>query len=113
MLGVGTSALGNLQDQGSTLFDSGFGDALDDFHVVYVESADGVAAFVSLLEHLFGINECHFLIRFSGEWILLSAFSFAGRKRIILRQLQPDVLPYYCTPKCKINQEFFITLMLF
>ena len=47
MLGVGTSALGNLQDQGSTLFDSGLSDALDDLHVVDVESADGVAAVVA------------------------------------------------------------------
>ena len=48
---VGASTLGDLQDNGSVLFLAGFGDALNDFHVVDVESADGVAAVVSLLEH--------------------------------------------------------------
>ena len=59
MLGIGARALGDLKDQRSMLFDGSLGDALDDFHVVYVESADGVAAVVGLLEHLFGSYDCH------------------------------------------------------
>ena len=59
VLGIGASALGNLQDQRRALFDGGLGDALDDLHVVHVESADGVAAIVSLLEHLGGSNKSH------------------------------------------------------
>ena len=41
------------------LYLGGLGDALDDFHVVYVESADGVAAFIGLLEHFLGIHDRH------------------------------------------------------
>ncbi len=59
MLGIGARALGDLKDQRSMLLNSSLGDALDDFHVVYVESADGVAAVVGLLEHLFGSYDCH------------------------------------------------------
>ena len=51
VVGIGAGALGNLQNDRSVLFLAGFGDALNDFHVVDVESADGVAAVVSLLEH--------------------------------------------------------------
>ena len=56
---VGASTLGDLQDNGSVLFLAGFGDALNDFHVVDVESADGVAAVVSLLEHFGRSNQRH------------------------------------------------------
>ena len=59
MLGILAGAGGNLKNQGSLLFDGGFGDALDDFHVVYVESADGVAAFIGLLEHFLGSYDRH------------------------------------------------------
>ena len=52
VVGIGAGALGDLQDNGSLLLAAGLGDALNDFHVVDVESADGVAAVVSLLEHL-------------------------------------------------------------
>ena len=51
VVGVGTRALGDLKDDRSVLFLAGFGDTLNDLHVVDVESADGVAAVVSLLEH--------------------------------------------------------------
>ena len=51
--------LGNLQDQRSADFLSGLSDALNDLHVVNVESADGVAAVISLLKHLSSSYECH------------------------------------------------------
>ena len=47
VVGIGTSTLGNLQNHGSIDFHGGFGDALNDFHVVDVESADGITAIVS------------------------------------------------------------------
>ena len=52
VVGICAGALGNLQDDGSLLLLAGLGDALDDLHVVYVESANGVAAVVCLLKHL-------------------------------------------------------------
>ena len=51
VLGILAGTGGNLKDQGSLLFDGGLGDALDDLHVVHVESADGVAAGVRFFEH--------------------------------------------------------------
>ena len=51
VVGVGAGALGHLQNHGSLLLAAGLGDALNDFHVVDIESADGVTAVVGLLEH--------------------------------------------------------------
>ena len=59
VVGVGTSALGNLQDDGRLQLAGSFGDALNDLHVVDVESADGVAAVVGLLEHFGCCYESH------------------------------------------------------
>ena len=59
VVGVGAGTLGNLQDNRSLLLLAGLGDGLDDLHVVDVESADGVAAVVSLLKHLSSINQRH------------------------------------------------------
>jgi hypothetical protein len=44
-------ALGDLQDQRSPQILRGFGDALDDLHIVDVERADGVSARIRLFEH--------------------------------------------------------------
>ena len=51
--------LGHLQDHGSGFLTAGFTDGLDGLHIVKVERADGIAATVRLLEHLFGSYECH------------------------------------------------------
>ena len=48
---IGAGALGDLEDDRGLLLGAGFGDALDDFHIVDIERADGVAAVVGLLEH--------------------------------------------------------------
>ena len=56
---VSTRALGNLKDDRSLFFLTGLGDALHDLHVVDVESADGVAAVVSLLEHFGSSYQSH------------------------------------------------------
>ena len=47
---------GCLEDDRGLQFSSCFRDTLDDLHVVDVESADGVAALVSFLEHFFRSN---------------------------------------------------------
>ncbi len=56
---VGAGTLGNLEDNGSVLFLAGLSDALNDFHVVDVESTDGVAAVISFLEHFGRSNQRH------------------------------------------------------
>ena len=63
VVGVGAGALGHLQDQGGVDLLGSLGDALDDLHVVDVESADGVAAVIGFLEHL---GSCY-----KGHWNLL------------------------------------------
>ncbi len=60
VVGIGARALGHLQDNRSLLLAAGFGDGLNDFHVVHVESADSVAAVISLLEHFGSSNKSHF-----------------------------------------------------
>ena len=52
VVGVGPGALGDLEDHRGLLLAAGLGDALDDLHVVDVESADGIAAGISFLKHL-------------------------------------------------------------
>ena len=47
-------ACGNLKNQRGLELCSCLGDTLNDFHVVYVESTNSVAALVSLLKHFFG-----------------------------------------------------------
>ena len=59
VIGIGAGAAGNLKDQGGAEVLSGLGDALDDLHVVDVESTDGVAAVIGLLEHFFRGYEWH------------------------------------------------------
>ena len=59
MVGIGPGALGHLEDQGSFQLLGGLGDALDDFHVVDVEGADGVPSVVGFFEHFGGGNQCH------------------------------------------------------
>ncbi len=54
VVGVGAGALADLEDQRRVLFPGGLGDALDDLHVVHVESADGVAAVIGFFKHLGG-----------------------------------------------------------
>ena len=58
-VGIGAGTLGNLQDHRGVQLFAGLGDALNDLHIVDVESADGVAALVGLLEHLGRSNQRH------------------------------------------------------
>ena len=53
-----------LKDNGRMIFRARFRDSLDYFHVVYVESAYGISAFVSLFKHFFCCNYCHFYSSF-------------------------------------------------
>ena len=53
---VGAGTLGNLEDNGSVLFLAGLSDALNDFHVVYVERTNCITAMISLFKHLSGCN---------------------------------------------------------
>ena len=48
---ISARALGYLQHNRSLLILASLGDTLDDFHVVYVESADCIAAVVCFLKH--------------------------------------------------------------
>ena len=67
---VSAGTLGNLQDYGSVLLAASLGNALNDLHVVDVESAHSVATVVSLLEHLGSSNKSHvdsILSHFHGE----------------------------------------------
>ena len=50
---ISARALGYLQDDGALQLPCRFGDALNDFHIVDVERADGVSPVISFLEHLF------------------------------------------------------------
>ena len=50
-VGVFSGACGNLQDNGRLAFVRRFDDGLDHFHVVDVESADGITAGIRLFEH--------------------------------------------------------------
>ena len=52
-------ACGNLKNKRSFFFSCCFGDTLDNFHVIYVESADCIAAFISFCEHFFCSYERH------------------------------------------------------
>ena len=59
VVGIGPGALGDLENQrGIDLF-SGLRNSLNDFHVVDVEGADGVAAIVGFLEHFGSSNQWH------------------------------------------------------
>lgn len=53
---ISARALGNLQNNRGFLLLAGLGDALNNFHVVHVESADSVAAVIGLLKHLSSSN---------------------------------------------------------
>ena len=64
VVSVGASALGNLQDNRSLFFLTSLGNSLNDFHVVHIESANCVAAVVSLLEHLGSCNKSHNICSF-------------------------------------------------
>ena len=76
VVGVGAGTLGNLQNNGSLLLLAGLSDGLNDLHVVDVESADGVAAVVSLLEHLGSINKSHWNQSFLNSRTAARIFSF-------------------------------------
>ena len=57
---ISASTLGNLQDNRGLQLASCLGNTLNDFHVVYVESANSVAAIISLLEHFSSSYKCHY-----------------------------------------------------
>ena len=59
MVGIGAGALADLQNHRRVFFLGRLGDALHDFHVVHIECADGIAAFISLFKHFFGSNQWH------------------------------------------------------
>ena len=59
VVGIGTGALGNLQDHRGVDLAGGLGDALNDLHVVDVEGADGVPAVIGLGKHFFRSYKGH------------------------------------------------------
>ena len=52
MVCIGSCTLGYLENERSIELFCGFGDTLNNLHIVDVESADGVAALISVLKHL-------------------------------------------------------------
>ena len=59
VLGILARAGGHLQDQGGIHLRCGLGDALDDLHIVHVERADGIAAFIGFPEHFLRRYDWH------------------------------------------------------
>ena len=59
VVGIGPSTLGDLKNQRGVDFFRSLGDALDNLHVVDVESANSVTAIVSFLKHLGSSNKGH------------------------------------------------------
>ena len=59
VLGIRARALGNLKNHRRLFHRGRLGDALNDFHVVDVERADGIMAFIRLLKHLGRGNKTH------------------------------------------------------
>ena len=59
MLRIGARALGNLKNHRRLFHRGSLGDALNNFHVVDVESTDGVMSFVRFLKHLGRGNKTH------------------------------------------------------
>ena len=51
-VGICAGALGNLQNNRSIALLGGFRDPLNDFHVVYIEGADGITALIRFFKHL-------------------------------------------------------------
>ena len=67
-VGVGARTFGNLEDQRGFFLFTGLDDGLDEFHVVDVESAEGIFAFERLGEQVFGMCQWHkFLFLVSGR----------------------------------------------
>ena len=59
MVRVSARALGDLQNDRRMRLGAGFGDALNDFHVVDVESADSIAAGIGFFKHFGCCNKWH------------------------------------------------------
>ena len=59
VIGICAGALRNLQDKRCFFLTGSFRDALYDFHIVDVESADSIAASIRFLEHFGRGNQCH------------------------------------------------------
>ena len=69
-IGVGTCALGNLENERSFFFFASLDDGLDQLHVVHVERAESVFAFERLGEQVFGMCQWHKLFGFEDRPML-------------------------------------------
>ena len=103
---IRAGALGYLEDQRSVEFLARFCDALDDLHVVDVESADGISAVIGLFEHFLCCYEWHvflllnMLINRSGSIFVLFYYSSATRLiQLIDRHLCAILLSLFCVIK--------------
>ena len=59
VVGVSAGTLGNLQNNRALQLTGSFRDALDDLHVIDIESANGIAAVVGLFKHFFCGDKWH------------------------------------------------------
>ena len=82
MMRIFARRAGHLQNDGGIEFLTSFDDTLHDFHVVHVESTNGVTAFIGFLEHLFCVNEGHTFNLLKNFNCIFSIHHFsANRKR--------------------------------
>ena len=58
-VGISACALGYLQNQGRFQVRGGFGNALNDFHIVDIECADGITAVIGFFKHFLRSNQRH------------------------------------------------------
>ena len=58
-VGIFARAGGNLQNNGCAALLCSFRDALNNFHIIHIKSADGVSTFVGFFKHFFGRYNTH------------------------------------------------------
>ena len=58
-VGVFARTGGNLQDHRGVALLRSFGNALNNFHIIHIKSADGIAAFVGFFKHFLGCYNTH------------------------------------------------------
>ena len=82
LVGVFTSALGNLQDQGGLGLDAGLDDGLELFHVVEVVSGNGITAFHGFREHCAGVHKTQIFV-INHLFLLLVDFFYGRIDRLL------------------------------
>ena len=115
VVGVGACAAGDLQNDGGLDLSGSLGDALNDLHVVDVESAYGIAALIRLAEHFFCGYDRHDILP-----PLYKVYGISLSIRHYISLSAPRLLPKYCNffflPKrnwliCEKLQKFCFSIL--